>query len=517
MRLCFKAALFAGLGLAFASAHAWNRSQEVVAPGEGAVAYVVALNFPSGNDLTQMRMGLPLLTQVERQDGERKKEYTLTAREVGMQSARAYAGALPAGRYRFPGSDRRDVPEFVVESGKITLLGNLANSSNFDAERRVIERWGWEDLPDAQVASRVVGELFPQLAHLPQRVGWATAESSHVGRDKLAELKENSAGLYQPTHFYGDGFAFGSQLGVVKLWSLRLGAMVLIDTGSMFAIRSVLAEPDGRMLAGGEAGTLRYSGDGGATWKDASSRLPYGAIAQIVRGGDGQAVLALQTSEGVSVYRGPFDGSAWQRLADFPAKFATWTGIPGVMPELFVRADDLIVSLPSRKAAHIRLDSGETRLFDLPGAIQSISLGGDGVLRCRCARSIAVNPWESRDLGRTWQPSQISRYLSLPRLKGDGQGFAYGATSLSAKDAGIWATHDGGANWKNVYGRVMNGVWTTAYSADGSLMLLAGAESLGLSAVRERAIVSREDGKTWFQIGERRGVLRRPYMELLGP
>ncbi|MFD0322498.1 hypothetical protein [Lysobacter gummosus] len=73
MRLCFKAALFAGLGLAFASAHAWNRSQEVVAPGEGAVAYVVALNFPSGNDLTQMRMGLPLLTQVERQDGERKK------------------------------------------------------------------------------------------------------------------------------------------------------------------------------------------------------------------------------------------------------------------------------------------------------------------------------------------------------------------------------------------------------------------------------------------------------------
>lgn len=488
---------------------------------DGAVAFTVTMDFPSGGNQAAM---MSSVVSVQRVDD--KKVLFLESRVTGFQSTRAYAGALPAGRYRVhdffsvvcyvmcggpTAPAPQGMPEFVVAKGEVSLLGGIAYSTRISAEEPGWKRyWGWEDHPDTGTAARVLANVFPELRDKPSHAGWAEGAAG-TGNAQLRDLKFNGGGFYQPSANGSDGFAFGGQLGTVRLWNPRQGGIGLIDTGTMYTVRSVLADEQGRMLVGGEGATLKVSADGGRNWRDASAGLPFGVVTQLARTGDGSVLAAVLLQESVAVFRGPADigaeGSvAWQKLAEFPIKFSFWTGIPGAMPELFVQGQDAIVSLPSKRGAHIRLDTLQTREFDLPGGMQAMSFTADGVLRCRCARTMAVNPWESRDMGRSWQPADLDRFMMLPVFLNANDGFAYRGALFSAAKAGVMVTHDGGRSWNKVSDEGGMGTWTPAYSGNGTLMLLAGSLNFGTS-VTDAAMVSSDGGATWTSISERRGWL----------
>src|SRR5205085_10467931 len=117
------------------------------------------------------------------------------------------------------------------------------------------------------------------------------------------------------------------------------------------------------------------------------------------------------------------------------------------------------------------LDSGDTHDITPPGSIGLFSFSADGVMRCTCIRSIAANPWDSHDFGRTWTDSPIDRWMLLPVFRDADVGFSFKGALFSKKNTAVMQTHDGGKTWTPSTPPTAGGWWRPAYSADGSVML----------------------------------------------
>lgn len=144
-------------------------------------------------------------------------------------------------------------------------------------------------------------------------------------------------------------------------------------------------------------------------------------------------------------------------------------------------------------------DSGQSHPIVLPGSIGNMSFSADGVLRCACARSIAVNPWDSHDQGITWQDSPLDRWMVLPVFRNPQDGFSFKGAWLNQKNTAVLSTSDGGKTWRSLAKPPAQGWFAPAYTRDGSVMVLSGMVLHLKKYVVEEFFVSTDGGSTWQQ------------------
>jgi hypothetical protein len=130
----------------------------------------------------------------------------------------------------------------------------------------------------------------------------------------------------------------------------------------------------------------------------------------------------------------------WTRVASYKKAFAHWTGVPGTAVQSFLAGDKYVTTLPSKQMAVYDIRTGVSESHDMPGGIQYFSVDRDQVLRCRCIATLAANPYQSSDFGRTWASASYDRYFMMPAMR-------------DARNGVVWTqkefayTRDGGATW----------------------------------------------------------------------
>jgi photosystem II stability/assembly factor-like uncharacterized protein len=510
-----RAALGAILLLAATAAVAAKpRSDKAIAPGEGAVLMTVAVDYPSAIVINAAAPQLIPNLSVEKVDDPAHPRYQLEPRLEGLSSARAYAGSLPPGRYRVrdlmgdtcklmcgPGKwYENDLAEFDVVAGEVTWLGSIMTRFEPKLPGKDYKiAWAYEDEPSLALGQRLLDGLYPELAAAKPTLArhWLPfAKGTQAAAEARAHMHSEPSGQNEFSFWGEDGFCFGAQHGIAKCWSRSSGYQAL-DTGNPYVLRSVVRHADGRILAGGEASTLLYSGDDGAHWSDAGASLPWGVVAQVEDIGNDEVMFTLVAGKSVHLYRGSIATREWKQVGEYPLAFAFWTGLPGAYPALLVQGRAAVLTLPSKNAMYIDLDGEDTHPATPPGSIGNMTFTADGVLRCSCARSIAVNPWESADQGRTWRDSPLDRWMVLPVFRNAQEGFSFKGAWLNAKNVAVMATSDGGKTWSSPGPPPALGWWTPAYTHDGSVMVLAGMAMHYKKYAVEEFNVSTDGGKSW--------------------
>lgn len=508
------------LGLCPALAAKTVPINEALGNGQGAVLFQLSNDFPAvlPGALTPQISVMPVGS-----DG--KTLFFLDGSSSGYRTTRSYLGALPPGRYRFVDFQAVDckilcagpalpapgnMPEFEISAGRIRYLGTIALamvSKDYSTDPDAFSNhWSWKHRPEMAEATHMLG-AYPELSAFSERVdsGWYGIETPAAETARI-QMKAGSYGMLAVTDYGEDGFYFTSHNGMIKRYRPG-GFLELLDTGHDLMVTSVRELADGRVFATGEAGMLRYSADGGMHWIDRGEGIPFGLAANAVAIGTDEVAFTLQRNDTVSLYIGKASQGAWRKLADFPLVFATWTGLPGAQPELFHHSGTLVLTLPSRKIAVIDLATGTSELRDPPGSIATAKLSADGVLRCSCAKTIAVSPYESRDYGKTWTPAAFSRFLGLPEFHDAQNGFSYQSAVFSAKNTGLSFTRDGGKTWDFTnYPDLSRSWWQPAYSRNGKVLMLYSISFFGQTAL-QIVKTSVDDGKTWQRLS---GPVRWP-------
>ena len=509
MRPMFRAALVALLSCALAPTAVAAEPKPPVA-GEGAVLVTVHPDIIQAAPGNAMPHQIPSL-RLERVDGQRPKTVYIQPRLDGLQGTRAYGAALSPGRYRirtlcggcthYPELDRGDAPEFEIVAGRTSYLGAFIVATH-DRENPK-DGWyhlhAWEPSPDPALGDRLVAGLFPELAVLGPVDTSAWRPEAGQAEASLANGQRARAmarGLHEPTPSGAKGFFFGGNLGTVRRWTPERG-FERFDVGVPYLMRTVLGLGDGRLVAGGEAGTLRMSSDDGLTWHDAPGELPFGTVLQILPLEDGEVVLSVLEGDAVSLLRGrPGEGN-WSLVGRHELTFSFWTGTPGAYPEMSRVGNALAVSLPSKAGVFHDLASGQSHTFDLPGSVGNLSLDADGVMRCHCRKRVALVLWESRDEGRTWTESDLKWQLKAPIVRETGPVYSVQGPLARRKKPGIYASEDGGQTWKRRGDLPLLG-WYRDHrmTADGSGWLVVGAHAEGF-VFFESVMLSEDGGITW--------------------
>jgi hypothetical protein len=392
------------------------------------------------------------------------------------------------------------MPEFDVKPGVVSYLGTVFYSQTVNAGSKSedsVTDWAWQSVPNLPQGRRQLAASFPEASSAAKDLvsGWVETSGPDSDLERLRKIKSNSTGFYQPSKYGVDGFYFGSQNGVVKRWRSS-GSIELLDTGADFVIDSVLEVDSRTLMAGGEAGTLKVSLDAGRTWVDRSAGLPWGIVHGLLLLENGDVAFAVSLPESVAVFEGKPASGDWKKLGEFPLRFATWTGMRGVRPELFRNQSRLFLTLPSNHLAVLNPSSQSSQVMETPGSFLTFKVSPDGVLRCTCTKAILLSPYESHDLGKTWTGSDFSRYMVLPEFR-DGLHGVSAQLVRSPEKSGINMTADGGKTWQFTHVKEMGVAWWSAtYSDDGSVILLDSVQINAAGAI-SLFLYSRDDGKTW--------------------
>lgn len=389
--------------------------------------------------------------------------YYLHRNVRGLSASSFLGAALPPGTYEFPtigakamsigDCNKRDLlkasgsqfGKFTVSPGRLTYLG-------------VLERTGGSQLHQSYMIpmlasapdelGQVVHEVFPDLEKLTTETtqGWV-GNSLPPGRAQANRYAlVNSYGLFSPSQAADGTWIFGSRTGVIRSWSRGQASASEHDTGHRVSLVTTAVLPDGSWLVGGEQSTLLDSTDEGRSWQSMRGDLPYGLVAKIAAAGQ-EVLLTLIDGKDVFVYRGDVHSGHWRKAATYSTEFAHWTGMRGVTAESFLVGDKYLTTLPSRRLGIYDLSTGASQVRDMPGSIAAFNVSDDHVLRCRCAATIAVNPYESSDFGNTWKSSAFSRYMALPGMADAKHGVTLYKKGLF-DNPGMAYTQDGGQTWQ---------------------------------------------------------------------
>lgn len=430
------------------------RTAEIEVPSDGAVLVRVLPNMASANQFFKNWNSITV-ERMPTAAGESSRQFALTPTLDATSRTAIYAGSLPPGTYRFVQFSAQqcgymcvsalitvnpNFSRFTVQTGRLTDLGELIQVG---MGNKVLFAHG--RAPDAEMSAEIIAQALPSLKPLlvAPALSWS-AETVPEKMDKAFEIaKKISYGFVAVKDTDQGNFVYGSANGVVFSW-LPGQKPVAHDIKSRVSIESVLVTPSGNWLAGGELGVLRQSDDHGMTWRSVRGNLPFGVVVDLNYWNKRVIATTLKGSD-VHVYAAAEGSDAWSLLARYQMDVSLFWDIPGVRAQSYLLKDTLITTLPGRKVAVMDLNNGQSAIRDLPGAIQMFSVSQDQVLRCRCAASIAVNPYESHDLGKTWQDSTNSRFMLMPTFRDEKHGIAFKGGFFAPSR--MMYTADGGNTW----------------------------------------------------------------------
>jgi photosystem II stability/assembly factor-like uncharacterized protein len=253
----------------------------------------------------------------------------------------------------------------------------------------------------------------------------------------------HSVGLASPRAIDGSGFIYGTADGV--LTRVRPGQQATYyDVGARSSVEAVLVSAEGDWFVGGELGLLSVSKNQGRTWQSIRGDLPFGVIVDLAQWHD-QIIVTTLRHKDVFIHAAATGSAHWRQLAHYQIDFNRFSGVPGERAQSFLVRDGLITTIPGRKMAYLDLKTEQSDIRSLPGMIQKFSVSADGTLRCRCKATIAVNPYESHDLGLSWKDSNVSRFMMMPVFQDEKHGIAL-ETPIGTQYKMLY-TEDGGVTW----------------------------------------------------------------------
>lgn len=474
------------------------RPAAITDPSEGAVIVRVLPNSTSASQFFA-RWDSITFSRISSNPGEREKRFTVASRTNGTSRTTIYAGSLPAGIYKFVSFDANqcgaicvnskiDIGEkfsrFEVKSGRLTDLGVLLQSDSPVKGGDVVLSHGNQS--DRSETAELVQELFPGFSSLlaSPSLSWLPESVSPNMANLSGYAKMYSFGFVSPKEAADGSFIYGSINGVVYRW-LPGQQPVAHDVGVRASIETVLIASSGAWLAGGELGTLRQSDDSGRSWRSIRGNLPLGVLVDLHQWRD-KIIATLWRGKSIEVYAASFGANDWALLKSYKMELSILWDIPGLRPQSFLIGDQLFTTVPGRKIAYLNLDSKESETYLLPGSIQMFSVSDDGVLRCRCAATIAVNPYESHDFGKTWKISEVSRFMLMPTFRDKNHGVAFRGGMFSSSKMAY--TEDGGRTW-------IETTETPVYFSH--IFYSRDAKSVYAASPYGIFWVSRNDGRTW--------------------
>ncbi len=384
------------------------------------------------------------------------KNFVIGYSSGGNSRTAVYLGSLPEGEYRLTGfsseqcgavciSSSIELPEsigtFEVKAGKITELGHLLYDQ-IDASKSLIVPGKSTD----NWAARYLTTFYPNIitSFQPQEMlHWKVANP--MLQQLYSSVRADSKGLLRPSQTGDGSVLFGSYLGAVRMW--RPGKPIVnFDTGIQGAIESVTELAQDVWLAGSENGQLVQTVDGGRTWELLSSGFPGFSITGLYTY-KGKVFATASNRNEMSIYRRTESNSNWAMVYKQKLAFSFWTGV-SKLSETKMYKGKLVTTLPSEALVVTDMDSELSVERKFPGGLADFALGQDGVLRCIATKSIAANPYESHDWGKTWIDSKHSRFMSLPYFVDEKTGYGLQG-ELMAATADLSVSIDGGLTWKS--------------------------------------------------------------------
>ncbi|SEK34546.1 hypothetical protein SAMN05216359_101503 [Roseateles sp. YR242] len=437
------------------------RSPKLQAQTDGAVVIRVLPNVQSSSLYFKNWQALEIARLPGLDDSHsdgKEKVYSIAPTTVGASRSALYAGSLPPGHYRFVKFSamqcgamcvqswmgvNQKFSRFEVKAGQITDLGVLVQTAGEDSRSSLLTH---APKGGDALTPELVRELLPDIAPLLRQptLGWreATVPPSMGSMQRLSITR--SWGFASPHEDEAGSFLYGSANGVVGRWSPPWKRQSF-DVGERVAIDAVLVTPAGDWIAGGEYSVVKLSKDRGATWNNLRGQLPLGLVVDLTVWRDEVLLTMLKGGKDVQVYRAPAGTDQWKLASSHPMDINWFFDVQGATPHSALVSDTLVTTVPGRQLAVLDLPTGRDDLRKLPGAAQMFSASADGVLRCRCISTIKVDPYESRDLGQTWQESTASRFMLMPTFKDKSIGVAFKGGFFSPSK--FTYTRDGGNTW----------------------------------------------------------------------
>lgn len=474
------------------------REPKVVHADDGAVVLRVLPNmlsasqyFKNWQDITVERLSAT--------PGETGPRYAVRPTMEGTSRSAIYAGALPPGEYRIVQFSAQscgmmcvtssvelgsDFSIFEIRSRTLTDLGVIVQTSSPSSDRRVL--MAHDSVQDPLQTREIVETYLPDLKSMlaAPPLSWK-AESVIKRMPAMFNYgKQVSFGFASPQETGNGSFIYGSANGMLYDWTPGRRAAGH-DVGLRSSIEATLVASNGDWIAGGELSLLQQSSDRGQSWHSIRGNLPLGVVVSVKQWKNMILATVLRGNK-IDVHRAELGSTQWQAVASYQMDVSRFWDVQGVRPQSYLIDDTLITTVPGRKVAVLDLARGTSQLNALPGGIQMFSVSGDRVLRCRCIAGIAVNSYESGDMGKTWRPSASSRFMMMPAFRDTKHGVAFkGAFTGSGKMA---YTEDGGATWIESVD-APDSFGDLFYSKDGKAAY--GASAYGAFWMSE------DDGRTW--------------------
>jgi photosystem II stability/assembly factor-like uncharacterized protein len=332
----------------------------------------------------------------------------------------------------------------------------------------------------------LVREFAPALQPLLQQpFGTWELNASAQALALIGEIAlRTSRGFTAPSETNEASLIHGSANGAV--WNVVPGgARRSYDVGERTGVEAVLVASDGRWYAAGEYALLKASTDKGATWQNLRGNLPFGLVVSLMED-QGHILAAVLRGSRLQVLSAPIGSDQWQTLFAADLNVSRFWDAANVRPALFADEGRIVASLPGQQLAVFDKANGQLAVRALPGSIQFFSVGKDGVYRCRCG-SLKVDPYESRDQGRTWKGVETSRYYMLPTFRDTRHGVRL--QSYFAGPSKMAYTTDAGNTWTEASLAVPYDLTWFTFARDGRTvwgMTLQGA-----------FWTSKDEGKTW--------------------
>lgn len=365
-----------------------------------------------------------------------------------------YLEGLETGQESYP--FKEDALRFEVKAGGTSFLGTLVYYGGGEVPQHVpLDAASRESFEQSFPA--IFGTLSAKRElMLPVSSGLPDALRSVSALKRYAQASDQWAQLEN-----GD-FAAPGRLGTVLYRKQGSSRRVVLDVGDWREVLAVSAFMGGLLVAG-EEGLLRFSADGGATWRAMPSPgrgmiravrpLTQGGVMAIVRTGDRWSAHATQDA---------FAGG-WREVAEFSFEESRGADDPLVSRAGGTQKRDLpdpdwqplprVVGV-ANGVGLMRTD-GAYRLVDPSGQVRSALAGPvadlkatrDGLLSIRKWRAVGMSL--SADEGMTWSDLRLLPSTLAVAFQDRRTYFAIAAASADGlrRQYATYVTRDGGETW----------------------------------------------------------------------